>query len=254
MKVRLVLIGTALLICAIVGAGLQLGCVLPGRVHPEELSAGHVGCPASEVVITDVVEDTTSTWTATCRGRRYHCTHHRDFGRNEVTSQLNCAPEQPPPAPPAVVAAPPPPRPPPPPVTAIVNRSVDAQGVVHLNTQFAIGQMRFDLGSAPIARPDEMTLVIENPNVGRGAACTVQLVIDGGAVALPPPSFTSLGSAGRWTVAVPAAHVLALSSAGRAVGRLCETDEFRFEPASQRAVAELVARYREERAFASPAP
>lgn len=247
--------GWALLVAGIGGALMQLGCLIKGRVHPHELSAGHVGCAAADVVVTDFVEDTTSTWTATCRGRRYQCTHNRDFGRDSVSSQLSCAPEQAPPAPPAVAAAPPPPpRPPPPPPAAVVNRSVDAQGVVRLNTQFAIGEMRFDLGSAPIARPDEMTLVIENPNARQGAACAVQLVIDGAAVALPPPSFSSLGSAGRWTVTIATAQVVALSSSSRAVGRLCGTDEFRLEPTSQRAVMELVARYREERAFAAPTP
>jgi hypothetical protein len=68
------------MLCAL---ALALACTACLDVTPymRDTTAGLIGCPAAEIDVSDATRDT---WTATCRGRRYHCS---------ATPQAKCAPE-----------------------------------------------------------------------------------------------------------------------------------------------------------------
>jgi hypothetical protein len=71
--------------------GLLSLVVLGGCFDKQTATAGQIGCPASEVAISD--EDSTigwdeaaETWTATCRDRVFICSHIKTSGNNGTTS------------------------------------------------------------------------------------------------------------------------------------------------------------------------
>ncbi len=61
------------------------GCAVV--INPAGMSSGFMGCPPEEITITDghTVGSAPFYWTATCRGRRFHCSVAAEFA--------SCAPE-----------------------------------------------------------------------------------------------------------------------------------------------------------------
>lgn len=54
---------------------LLLGIVVTGCANREAMTSGIVGCPMNEVKVTNIqTQWATGTWTATCRGKTFHCT------------------------------------------------------------------------------------------------------------------------------------------------------------------------------------
>lgn len=66
----------AALLFAVLSASNLLGCIAPSR---QAMTAGEVGCPPSELTISDEASSSgwaqsAETWSASCRGRRFICT------------------------------------------------------------------------------------------------------------------------------------------------------------------------------------
>ncbi|MBI2389252.1 MAG: hypothetical protein HYV09_06525 [Deltaproteobacteria bacterium] len=57
---------------------------------PRAVTSGQIGCPASEITITnDESGWSTRTWTAHCRGKTYYCSSHSGGG-SQATAQVSC--------------------------------------------------------------------------------------------------------------------------------------------------------------------
>lgn len=59
--------------------GIALLLLTACATHPrQQASSGLIGCPPSEVVLSDLKSGWSSvTWTATCRGKTFYCTDTR---------------------------------------------------------------------------------------------------------------------------------------------------------------------------------
>ena len=54
---------------------LAAATALSGCANREAMTSGIVGCPVSEVTVTNIqTQWTTGTWTASCRGKTFYCT------------------------------------------------------------------------------------------------------------------------------------------------------------------------------------
>ena len=67
----------------IISIALLTGCVNP-QVS-KDLSSGAIGCSPDEITITNekATANSIHTWTATCKGKTYHCSYH-------PSSNVNC--------------------------------------------------------------------------------------------------------------------------------------------------------------------
>lgn len=158
-------------------------------------SSGMVGCPRSEIQISDIDQNT---WTVTCRGSVYYCAKDFDtllettfrVGPQTSPEATTCTPAGQPA--PAVASAqpahPPQPAPPPPPEEGIASHFDEFEQKTTLQLQLQHGAVRLLLTGQPGTDPGRMSLAL-----GRvSAAATyvncrnVDMLVDGAPSTLPP--------------------------------------------------------------------
>ena len=71
------------------GLLLGLATLASGCTTTAEVSSGYVGCPADEIVVSNEKSSWSArTWTATCRGRTFHCVSRG--GGEDHPSEIAC--------------------------------------------------------------------------------------------------------------------------------------------------------------------
>ncbi|MEQ8720206.1 MAG: hypothetical protein RID81_02955 [Sandaracinaceae bacterium] len=230
------------------------GCA-PNLGNLANLSAGRIGCAARDITVTEAERQdgwnrSTYLWRAECSGAFYRCTHEA----TQVSEETSCVVERTsggsvaatPTDAPAVTAAPriaedPAPE---------VQRSVDNSGRVRLDVTLPSADASVEIGGDPLSESGEMSLAVTGLPVAGNEECPIQLMVDGELQPVSPTRFERTETAHRWTALVDIDVLRRVANGVRVFGRVCSA-ELRFDESSRHAIAELVARYDEERAFAA---
>ncbi len=207
------------------------------------ISAGHTGCRASEIQIESKRRGwATATWVAVCRGQRFQCsgsssnTQCAPLGgavEREYASGPQTAPAPRPAAPSATVTNP----------SDAITREV-VGGDPTLIARMSFGDIRLGLGVRPLSHPETVWLRATNGSAPP-SGCRLQLMVDGTLVGVGATNIDGL----EVVATAEAARVARIADGNRVVGRYCG-QEFRFTDHHRAIVAELRARFSEERAFA----
>lgn len=235
--------------------GYTMACVafLSGCRSLEGISAGHVGCPESEVEISDYEKGWTySTWIATCHGMRYQCSQYGSGDDLDVsctpdkskantvgvrsTSGGNVAANRTRPS-----------NAPADNVRRIVRTSGNKRQVLMkawLNPDpFAIGV----LGSARKTGIHKVATRYAAPP-GRHKQCSLRVMINGDMTELERAAYRRSGRHEEVVSRVPTDLMKKMATAQRVVGRVC-SDQFRIDEDDQRILNEYLTRLADEQAW-----
>lgn len=245
---RIAVIVSFLLLTAV--ALLQMGCTTLAH-----RSAPFVGCPASQVVITNQHQRINSrSWTASCNGRRFECGELRS-GNN--VRQVHCASPEPErvvvverTAPrtagsatgtaPTTTDAP----------TSAVTRTV-REGVAVVRTEVAVEAMNLVLAASPARDAERLWFAMRIAGTdGQRRACQIGMLVDGSPRPITLERYEYAGGLEELREIMALDDLRSLGTASRVAIRICDA-EWRLDAADLATVREFVARVDEERAWQS---
>lgn len=241
--------GKAALGSALACAALLAGC--GGSL--ESISAGHVGCSADEIEISE--HDTGwahSTWIASCHGERYYCS-----ARGGDSGQVSCSPEG------GAMAATQgtyggetssqrsAPRSPEDHVRRIVRRG-DGGEETYIEARLRAEPFRLLLFQKANGS-DASNIVTRYPGTpGRHEQCSLRLMIDGELIEVERVGHRHNGRHEEVASRIPQQVVQRMAKAERVSGRVC-SDELRLDDDGQQVLIEYLTRLDEEQAWAGEA-
>ena len=220
-----------------------------------DVSAPYTGCAPEEIqIINKRTRWSSRSWTAVCRGRHFQC---GSVATGQNSAAINCAAASP--SAPVELATQTrsaggevAPSAAPAPAPALAAQSVSRvvrDDIAHLSVVIDVGNARLRITGAPRRDAERVWFTIEIAGSDVHRTCATGVLVDGVPRATTVSEYQHEGGVEKLKFIETVAALRAFTSAKRVAGRVCN-DEWRLDAAGQALIAEFVARFDEELAWA----